>query len=134
MAEEVDIIEKTVQDSTVNRNELLASALREYLALMERGSYFEAHEVLEDAWHPLRKSGNPLKNLLKGLINGAIAFEHLKRNRRGAARKACKVMNAFERYKYLVREADEAEALLQAACHKVEQLKEEKQNTFNLFV
>ena len=61
-------------------NDDLESALKEYLQLLEEEEYFEAHEVLEEAWHPLRLSKHPLSNLLKGLINGAITFEHIKRN------------------------------------------------------
>ena len=61
-------------------NEDLEGALKEYLTLMNKEEYFEAHEALEEAWHPLRKADYPLKNLVKGLINGAVAFEHIKRD------------------------------------------------------
>ena len=59
----------------------LEGALIEYLKLLDEEEYFEAHEVLEEAWHPLRLEDHYLKNLVKGLINGAVAFEHLKRDR-----------------------------------------------------
>ncbi len=60
-------------------NDDLEGALEAYLERLEKEAYFDAHEVLEEAWHPLRLAKNPLANLLKGLINGAIAFEHIKR-------------------------------------------------------
>ena len=81
----------------IDRYELLRNSLTEYVGLMESGLYFDAHEVLEDAWHPLRKSGDPLKNPVKGLINAAIAFEHIKRGRPGAEQRAIALMDSFKR-------------------------------------
>jgi predicted metal-dependent hydrolase len=87
----------------------LEGALKAYLLLLDKEEYFEAHEVLEEAWHPLRKADHPLKNLAKGLINGAIAFEHIKRDRNEAHQKAKKVMASFE--------------FFEEACQKIEALK-----------
>ena len=101
----------------------LESALKGYMILLDEEEYFEAHEVLEEAWHPLRLSDHPLKNLLKGLINGAIAFEHIKRNRDEAEKKAKKVMASFDRYRYLCREDIEYFMLFEEACQKIEVLK-----------
>ena len=58
----------------------LENAIKAYISLLKNQKYFDAHEALEEAWHPLRKSNHSLKNLAKGLINGAICFEHIKRN------------------------------------------------------
>ena len=69
-------------------NDDLEGALREYLKLLDEEEYFEAHEVLEEAWHPLRLSKNPLANAVKGLINGAVTFEHIKRNKKNVKDKA----------------------------------------------
>lgn len=101
----------------------LEGALKAYLLLLDKEEYFEAHEVLEEAWHPLRKADHPLKNLAKGLINGAIAFEHIKRNRNDANRKAKKVMASFDRYRYLCTEEIEYFKLFEEACQKIEVLK-----------
>jgi predicted metal-dependent hydrolase len=43
-------------------NDDLEAALKAYLQLMDEEEYFEAHEVLEEAWHPLRLNHHPLKN------------------------------------------------------------------------
>ena len=59
-------------------NHDLESALIAYMRLLDEKAYFDAHEVLEEAWHPLRLKKDPLANLVKGLINAAIAFEHIK--------------------------------------------------------
>ena len=104
-------------------NEDLEGALREYVALMDAGEYFDAHEVLEEAWHPLRLRKDPLANLAKGLINGAIAFEHLKRDRNKAVERAQRVIASFERHKNICIEGIEHYTLFSEACKRVEVLK-----------
>jgi predicted metal-dependent hydrolase len=69
-------------------------ALVEYRKLISNGNYFEAHEVLEEEWHKIRKTDNKLKWALKGLINAAVAMELKKRNRNSYV----KVWNNFEKY------------------------------------
>ena len=108
----------------LTENHDLEGALKKYIELLEREEYFEAHEVLEEAWHPLRKANHPLKNLAKGLINGAICFEHLKRNRKDALRKATTVLKSFERHKHLCIEEIEYYELFTESCKKIESLKE----------
>lgn len=63
-------------------------ALREYLALLKQERYFDAHEVLEEAWHILRRDNDSMTNCFKGLINASIALEHLKRNKAKSKRVA----------------------------------------------
>jgi len=104
-------------------NEDLEGALKAYVKRMEEGAYFEAHEVLEEAWHPLRLRKDPLANLLKGLINGAIAFEHIRRNRPRSWENARRVLVAYERYLTLCQKGIVHESLFRQACQKVESLK-----------
>jgi hypothetical protein len=108
----------------IKKNHNLEDALKNYLRLLEKKAYFDAHEALEEAWHPLRKSNHSLKNLAKGLINGAICFEHLKRNREDSKRKALTTLNSYERHKHLCIEEIQHFKLFQKACFKIEQLKE----------
>ena len=108
----------------LKENHDLEGALKRYLTLLKSEDYFDAHEALEEAWHPLRKSNHPLKNLVKGLINGAIAFEHIQRNRENAYEKASKVINSFERHKHLLIEGIEYFELFEEACFEVEKLKQ----------
>ena len=75
----------------------LDGALRRYRELLLSEEYFEAHEVLEEAWHPLRRRDDPLRHPVKGLINAAIAFEHLRRDRPKSKRVALKAMEGYER-------------------------------------
>ena len=103
----------------MNKEYTLKEALEEYLILLKKEEYFDAHEVLEEAWHPLRKANHPLKNLVKGLINGAIAFEHIKRNRTDAKRKATTVYKSFEKHKHLLIKGIEHYELFKEACEQV---------------
>ena len=106
------------------QNHDLKLALLSYKKLLDNKGYFEAHEVLEEAWHPLRKSNHPLKNLVKGLINGAICFEHIKRDREYSRRKATQVLKSYERHKHLCREGIEFFNEFQECCKRIEVLKE----------
>lgn len=104
-------------------NDDLEGALKVYLQLLDEEEYFEAHEVLEEAWHPLRLKKHPLANLVKGFINGAIAFEHVKRNKKNMQKKALKVLSSYERYKCMCEENVAHEHLFKEAKHKIEMLK-----------
>lgn len=115
-------------------NEDLEGALKAYLQLLEEEEYFEAHEVLEEAWHPLRLNNHPLKNLAKGLINGAITFEHIKRNRGNASNKAQRVIASYERYKHLYTDEIEYAVDFKKACEKIESLKIKHAEVFDVLV
>ena len=104
-------------------NEDLEGALQSYLQLLDTQEYFEAHEVLEEAWHPLRLRKDPLANLVKGLINGAVAFEHLKRARPQAADRARRVLVSYERHKGCCAPDMVYAELFTRACEKIEMLK-----------
>jgi len=107
----------------LKENHDLEKALNDYLLLLENKAYFDAHEVLEEAWHPLRKANHPLKNLVKGLINGAICFEHIKRDKNDAKRKATQVLQSFEKHKHLSKKEIEYFDLFKESCKKIEDLK-----------
>lgn len=50
-----------------------------YFDLFNRGKFYDAHDVLEDLWLPLRKE--PKGDFYKGLIQLAGAFVHLQKER-----------------------------------------------------
>jgi len=108
----------------LKENHDLENALNNYLILLKKEAYFDAHEALEEAWHPLRKTNHPIKNLVKGLINGAICFEHIKRDRNDAKRKATQVLKSFEKHKHLSQEEIAHFDLFKESCKKIEELKE----------
>jgi len=104
-------------------NDDLEGALKMYLQCLDKGAYFEAHEVLEEAWHPLRLRQDVLANLVKGLINGAICFEHMKRNKKKAKSRAERVIVSYERHKHLCKQDIENYTLFKSAIAKIENLK-----------
>ena len=55
--------------------------LKQFRELLKEEKFFQAHEVLEEVWFPRRFEENNEIKLLKGLINGAVSFELLKRGR-----------------------------------------------------
>ncbi len=111
-------------------NDDLEGALKTYMKLLDEEAYFEAHEVLEEAWHPLRLKKHTLANLAKGLINAAIAFEHIKRNRDTVKNRAQRVIASYERHKHLCVAEIEHYNLFKEACEKIEMLKEQHSEMF----
>jgi hypothetical protein len=77
----------------------IAHALDEASLLIEQKCYFKAHEVLEGAWIEAKKVSHPQTLLLKGLINAAISFEHIKRNRSHSLKSSRITIQSYERYK-----------------------------------
>lgn len=112
-------------------NEDLEGAIKEYMKLLDEEEYFEAHEVMEEAWHPLRLKKHPLANLAKGFINGAIAFEHIKRDSKNAHKKARRVMESYERHIPLCTNKIEHFVLFKTAKDKIEVLKSKHETVFS---
>ena len=121
-------------EGKMRRGISLEDALLSYLEMMEREAFFEAHEVLEDVWYPMRKRRGDLANLLKGLINAAVAFEHLKRSRPGATERARKVMRSYDRYAPLCMVVTSEAELFRQACEKIRLLKEVHRGVFDVLV
>ena len=113
-------------------NDDLEGALKVYIKLLEEEDYFEAHEVLEEAWHPLRLRKDPLANLVKGFINGAITFEHIKRNRKNMPSKAQRVIASYERYADLCTDEIAYATLFKEAKMKIELLKVKHKEVFDI--
>ncbi len=57
--------------------------LADFVAHYSAGRFFDAHEVLEEAW---RRSDEPRMVFLQGLIQWAVAFEHHRRGNPHGAR------------------------------------------------
>lgn len=53
----------------------------EFVARLEAGCYYDAHESLEELWFPRRFEDSDEVRLLKGFINAAVSFELVKRGR-----------------------------------------------------
>ncbi len=62
-----------------------------FISLVERGEYYDAHELLEELWFPRRFEKSAEVLLIKGYINASTAFELAKRGRRDAALRTWRV-------------------------------------------
>lgn len=81
------------------------TAIDRFIFAVENEYYAEAHELLEDDWRDLKKSGQLEKSqVLKGLINGAtaLALYHKKKKPEGFK----KVWPVFEKYIPLLEKID----------------------------
>ena len=98
--------------------------MREHLELfiedIKNDDFYKAHEDLEHYWHTIRKSDHPLKNLCKGFINGATAFELI---RRGNEKGARTVWATHEKYLPLMQEGIENYKLFFEANELLQELK-----------
>jgi hypothetical protein len=75
--------EGTRPDYSSVRLQEVVGVLGEYRECFNRSDYFEAHEVLEELWLPVRRTEEG--ELWKGFIQLAAAFVHVQRARRGPA-------------------------------------------------
>jgi len=63
----------------------MREALLVLIGDIENARYYDGHENLETYWHTIRKTEHPLKNLVKGFINGITAYELVRRGKKDAA-------------------------------------------------
>lgn len=66
----------------------MKSKITKYLELIENERFYDAHEVLEEWWYPKRFEESDEVRLIKGLINAAVSFELVKKERLEASKKA----------------------------------------------
>jgi hypothetical protein len=69
--------------------------LDKFIELIQKKEYFNAHEILEEIWHPMRKSLHPDRDIIRGFINAAVALELKKRGKNNYL----KVWNTYEKHK-----------------------------------
>ena len=63
--------------------------------LIIQKQYYKAHEVLEEVWHPMRKSLHPDRDIIRGFINAAVSLELKKRGRNNYL----KVWKTYQKHK-----------------------------------
>ncbi len=73
---------------------MLPPEVKTGIALINQGAYFEAHEVLEEAW---RATSAPIRDLYQGLLQAAVVAYHIQRqNWRGAFKVYLRAMRHLE--------------------------------------
>jgi len=61
--------------------------IQEFTQCLHDERFYDAHEVLEEAWFPRRFEDDKEVKLLKGFINAAVSFELIKRGREKQSKK-----------------------------------------------
>ncbi len=100
----------------------LHETLSVFIDDLQERRFYDAHEHMEAYWHTIRKTDHPLKNLCKGFINGATAFELIRLGRFDAAKR---VWGTYEKYIGLLEEEVEAYRLFSRADALLTELREE---------
>jgi len=77
----------------------MKNSFEEFKNLIMQKKYYKAHEVLEEIWHPMRKSLHPERDIIRGFINAAVSLELKKRGRNNYL----KVWNTYEKHKIKVK-------------------------------
>jgi predicted metal-dependent hydrolase len=98
----------------------MKKALEIFIDDIENDRFVEAHEDLEGYWKSIRKTDHPLKNLCKGFINGATAFELVKR---GNIDGANRLWQTYEKYLPIMVDGIENYELFKKADKILQELK-----------
>ncbi len=101
----------------------MKETLQAFIQNLKEEQFAEAHEVMEHQWKIYKKSDHPLTKLLKGYINGATAFELLRREKREGAER---LWTVYEKYLPALQEGIEAYTLFVEADGLLQALKKER--------
>jgi len=101
----------------------MEKTLKIFIQNLKDGEFAHAHEVMEHQWKAYKKSDHPLTKLLKGYINGATAFELVRRDKMEGAKR---LWDVYEKYLPALQEGIEEYALFQKADSILQQLKKER--------
>lgn len=101
----------------------MKETLQTFIQNLKDEKFAEAHEVMEHQWKAYKKSDHSLTKLLKGYINGATAFELLRRDKREGAER---LWVAYEKYLPALQEGIEAYVLFMEADRVLQALKKER--------
>jgi len=77
----------------------MKKAFEKFKSLIIQKKYYEAHEVLEEIWYPMRKSLHPDRDIIRGFINAAVSMELKKRGRDNYLR----VWKTYQKYKVKIK-------------------------------
>jgi len=60
---------------------ITAKHYKDFSLCLDEERFYDAHEVLEEIWYPLRFEESNEIQLLKGFINASVSFELIKKGR-----------------------------------------------------
>jgi hypothetical protein len=108
----------------------MRETLDEFIKCLHEERFADAHEVMEHQWMRYKKQEHPLTKLLKGYINGATAFELIKRGRK--IESAQKLWSAYEKYLPALQEGIEEYDLFVEADELLGSLRHERLNPISI--
>jgi hypothetical protein len=59
----------------------MISRIDKFQLLLNQHRFFDAHELFEEIWFPIRKDNIAIKQVYRGFINSAVSLELYKRQR-----------------------------------------------------
>jgi len=101
----------------------MKEVLKDFIKALEDERFADAHEIMEKKWKEYKKQEYSLTKLLKGFINGATAFELVKREKLDGAKR---LWGVYEKYLYIMKEGIEEYELFKKADEKLKKLKEQR--------
>ena len=101
----------------------MRKTLQTFIQNLQDEAFADAHETMEQQWKLYKKENHPLTKLLKGYINGATAFELL---RRGKSEGAVRLWGVYEKYLPALEEGIEEYTLFVEADRLLQALKKEQ--------
>ena len=105
------------------RDNVMKETLQIFIQNLKEEAFSEAHETMEHQWRLYKKEEHPLTKLLKGYINGATAFELIRRDKRKGAEQ---LWRTYEKYLPLLKEDIEEYALFVEADRLLQKYREER--------
>ena len=101
----------------------MKEVIKKFIDDLKSENFASAHEVMEKKWKSYKKSSHPKTKLLKGFINGATAFELIKRGNVDGAKR---LWGVYEKYLPLLDEEVEEYELFNRADEILQRLKKER--------
>jgi DUF309 family protein family protein len=78
---------------------MISDKIEEFLLCLDEQRFYDAHEVLEEVWFPLRFEKSEEVQVIKGFINASVSFELYKR---GRVKQCKKVWRNYLKYRCLI--------------------------------
>ena len=97
--------------------------IKEFIDDLLSENFASAHEVMEQKWKEYKNISHPKRKLLKGFINGATAFELVKRGKLDGAKRLWEV---YQKYLPLLDKECEEYELFVRADEILQSLKDER--------
>ncbi len=101
----------------------MREVLIEFIQNLKDEEFSQAHETMEQQWKIYKKQNHLLTKLLKGFINGATAFELVKRGKMDGANM---LWGTYEKYLLMMSIEIEEYKLFEEADNILQELKKQR--------